>query len=200
MGIPGAAVPVLGAAKPLRRIPAVRLRRSRGYGAEHYGRGQGAQKHFHDGHLLLVRNVALTTPRVVACSRKFFSPERTFAGTGSFFTPRARRTDQLGSNRNYASWRMFDNQRRIVEASLSGTRVFLVVVFTIGGLFFAGSANAQRVYMGPSQSLYFDPPAEKGRNAIDGCQSAPNPHACRQECYTAFGGYGSGYRQCIWGD
>ena len=47
MGLPGAAVPVLGAAKTVRRIPAVRLRRNRGYGAEHYDRGQGAQKRFH---------------------------------------------------------------------------------------------------------------------------------------------------------
>jgi hypothetical protein len=93
---------------------------------------------------------------------------------------------------------MFDNQRRIVEASLSGTRVFLAAVFAIAGLFFVGSANAQGVYMGPSQPLY--EPAEKGRNAIDGCQGAPNPHACRQECYKAFGGYGGGYRECIWGD
>jgi hypothetical protein len=46
--MPGAAVPVLGAAKTLRRIPAVRLRRSRGYGAEQHDRGQGAQKRFHD--------------------------------------------------------------------------------------------------------------------------------------------------------
>jgi len=95
--------------------------------------------------------------------------------------------------RNFVSWRVFNSQRRIVEASLSGARVFLAV-FAIGGLFFVGSANAQRVYMGPSQSLSYE-----GRNAIDGCQSAPNPHACRKECYTAFG-YGSGYRQCIWGD
>jgi hypothetical protein len=80
---------------------------------------------------------------------------------------------------------------------VSETRVFLMAVFALGGLFFGGSANAQRVYMGPSQHLY--DPAEKGRNAIDGCQGAPNPHACRQECYNAFG-YGSGYRQCIWGD
>ena len=46
--MPGAAVPVLGAAKTLRRIPAVCLRRGRGYGAEQHDRGQGAQKRFHD--------------------------------------------------------------------------------------------------------------------------------------------------------
>ena len=45
--MPGAAPPVLGAAKTLRRIPAVRLR-GRGYGAEQHDRGQGAQKRFHD--------------------------------------------------------------------------------------------------------------------------------------------------------
>jgi hypothetical protein len=95
--------------------------------------------------------------------------------------------------RNFASWRVFDNQRRIVEAGLSGTRVFLAV-FAIGGLFFVGPADAQRVSMDPAQSLFHE-----GRNAIDGCQSAPNPSACRRECYTTFG-YGSGYRQCIWGD
>jgi hypothetical protein len=47
---------------------------------------------------------------------------------------------------------------------VSETRVFLMAVFALGGLFFGGSANAQRVYMGPSQHLY--DPAEKGRNAI----------------------------------
>jgi hypothetical protein len=190
MGIPGAAVPVLGATKPLRRIPAVRLRRNCGYGAEHYDSGQGAQKRFHDCRLLLLRNFALTTPQVVACSPKSYSRLARASGcrNRSFFTPRARQTDQLGSNRNYASWRLFDNQRRIVEAGLSGTRIFLAAAFTIGGLFFVGAANAH------------DALAEKGRNAIDGCQSAPNLHACRQECYTTFGGYSNGYRQCIWGD
>jgi hypothetical protein len=145
--------------------------------------------------LWLLRNFALTTPRVVACFNILFSPQRTFAGPFVFHAA-CSRTDQLGSNRNYASWRLFDNQRRIVEASLSGTRVFLAVAFIIGGLFYVGSANAQRGNMGP----FYDVLAEKGRNAIDGCQSAPNPHACRQECYITFGGYSSSYSQCIWGD
>ena len=82
-----------------------------------------------------------------------------------------------------------------MEASLSGTRIFLVAAFAIG---FVSSANAQGVSMGPLQPLY--EPAEKGRSVIDGCQGAASPHACRQECYKAFGGYGSGYRECIWGD
>jgi hypothetical protein len=87
-----------------------------------------------------------------------------------------------------------------MEAALSGTRVFLATAFTIGGLLFVGSANAQRVNMGPSQTVFYDALAEKGRNTIDGCQSAPNFHACRQVCYITFGGYSNGYRQCIWGD
>jgi hypothetical protein len=46
----------------MRRIPAVRLRRNRGYGAEQHGHGQGAQKRFHDVTLSLP-NFALITPR-----------------------------------------------------------------------------------------------------------------------------------------
>jgi len=148
---------------------------------------------------------ALHPPRRVAahhrnhrpCSSHSSRRKRRFRSMTRVSFHRSRRAAHRDFVGTFASWRMFDNHRRIVEGSLSGTRRFLVTVFALGGLFYVGSANAQGISIRPLQPLY--DPAEKGRSVIDGCQRAPSPHACRQECYNAFG-YGGGYRQCIWGD